>query len=321
MQDQDQDQDHDHDRSRGSDRPITLAVIGGSGLGASLAALAEADAEPRLHEPSTPFGLPAAPIHEFRIGGLRLLTLQRHGAHHQFPPSSVPYRANIFALKQLGATHLLASGAVGSLREELAPRDLVLVDQFIDRTRLRPLTFYEHAAVHVEFADPVCPVMSRWLQRAAAETPSPSDAGAVHPGGCYVCMEGPAFSTRAEARMHRGIGGDLIGMTAMPEARLAREAELPYALVAMVTDYDCWRPDPRQQAGEASLLEEIIGNLQAATAAAVALIRSAVTRPEALREPSAAHQALTRAIWTPKNAIATEEVERLRPLWGRHFES
>src|SRR3954447_12076059 len=239
---------------------IKIGLIGGSGLGAALAQSTEG----ARHEVETPFGRPSDVIIETAWAGIPVLLLNRHGPGHLLNPSQVPYRANIFALKQLGCTHVIASGAVGSLREEFAPRYLVVPDQIIDKRSKRPGTFYERSAVHVEFAEPFCPVLRQILIEAGSaepedETPAepPSSAIAigsagvspspaeqpfrVHDRGCYVCMEGPAFSTRAESLMHRLWGGDLIGMTAMPEARLAREAEMSYALVALVTDYDCWR--------------------------------------------------------------------------------
>jgi 5'-methylthioadenosine phosphorylase len=252
----------------------------------------------------------------------------------------VPYRANIFALKQLGCTHLIASGAVGSLREEFRPRDLVIPDQIIDKTHKRANTFYEHAAVHVEFAEPFCPVLRQILLEAgrnaaeesgnkAVESQEQKPSFSAHNRGCYVAMEGPAFSTRAESLMHRLWGGDLIGMTAMPEAKLAREAEISYALLALVTDYDCWRAAPAAQAGQVEktkdeLLKEIIGNLSAATQNAMQVIRRAIRllaeRGEQL-PPSPAHSALGLGIWSDKKRIEAQEVKRLAPLWMKYFET
>jgi len=222
----------------------------------------------------------------------------------------------MFALKQLGVTHVLASGATGSLRENFAPGQLVIADQVIDKTYKRANTFYEQAAVHVELAQPFCPVLRQWLLDAAARI---SDGPTVHDGGTYVCMEGPAFSTQAESHMHRAWGGDLIGMTVMPEAKLAREAELAYALIAMPTDYDCWRPhDPGVAA--ADLLTEIIGNLQKATDANLALMRHALADLSILEAtPSPAHSALALGIWSNKQAIPRERITRLAPLWGKYF--
>jgi len=290
---------------------ITIGIIGGSGLGAKLGL-----EDGKAHELQTPFGKPSAPIVEATWEGRTIFLLQRHGIGHIYNPSSVPSRANIFALKQLGVTHVLASGATGSLREEMAPGELVLVDQVIDKTHRRPHTFYERAAVHVEFSEPMCPVMRRWLAAAAQRI----DSGVrVHRAGTYVCMEGPAFSTRAESNLHRGWGGDLIGMTVMPEAKLAREAELAYALIAMPTDYDCWRPHP-EGVPQHELLKEIIGNLQRATEANLALMKAALADVTVLEaEPSPAHTALELGIWSDKTKIDPSEVDRLRPLWGRYF--
>jgi 5'-methylthioadenosine phosphorylase len=215
---------------------IKIGLIGGTGLGEALSASAEGT----RHELDTPFGRPSDAIVETSWADVPVLVLSRHGPGHLINPSQIPFRANIFALKQLGCTHILASGAVGSLREEFKPRDLVIPDQALDKTHKRANTFYERAAVHVEFAEPFCPVLRQILLEAAQGVQN----HVIHDRGCYICMEGPAFSTRSESLMHRLWGGDLIGMTAMPEAKLAKEAEIPYALVALVTDYDCWRVKP-----------------------------------------------------------------------------
>jgi 5'-methylthioadenosine phosphorylase len=297
-------------------KPLKVALIGGSGLGETFRAEGAA-----AHEPDTPFGRPSAPIVEAELDGVRVLLLARHGPGHILPPAGVPYRANIFALKELGATHILASGAVGSLRDEYRPRDLVIPDQLIDRTTRRPQTFYEKAAVHVEFAEPFCPVLRRLLREAAAGL----DA-TVHHGGCYVCIEGPAFSSRAESHMHRLWGGDLVGMTLLPEARLAREAELPYAAICLVTDYDSWRPPAQEGEGTPDatvLLEEIIGNLKQSTASAMALLRgtiSLMSRRQADLENCPASRALELGIWSDKRQIDPREVQRLWPLWGGRFQ-
>ncbi|MEM1353960.1 MAG: S-methyl-5'-thioadenosine phosphorylase [Planctomycetota bacterium] len=297
------------------DNTPKIAIIGGSGLGQALGA--QADPQARQHDLDTPFGKPSAPILEIDWEGTAVFLLQRHGIGHIHNPTAVPYRANIFALKQLGVTHILASGATGSLREHIHPGELVLVDQIIDKTTKRPNTFYEHAAVHVEFADPVCPVMRRWLLNAATRLTADLK---LHETGTYICMEGPAFSTRAESEMHRAWGGDLIGMTAMPEAKLAREAEIAYALVAMPTDYDCWKPhDPNTPAQ--ALLEEIIGNLNQATAANIALMKEALRETSALAEPSPAHSALKLGIWSEKSKLDPAEVDRLSTLWGSRIYS
>jgi 5'-methylthioadenosine phosphorylase len=299
---------------------LKIGLIGGSGLGDGLGSGAEAV----RHDVETPFGRPSSTVLETRWEEMPVLMLSRHGPGHLLNPTQVPFRANIFALKQLGCTHIIATGAVGSLREEMKPRDLVIADQVIDRTSKRAATFFEHAAVHVDFAEPFCPVLRRILiEEGAGET-----SHKVHGRGCYVCMEGPAFSTRAESLMHRMWGGDLIGMTAMPEAKLAREAEISYALVALVTDYDCWKRPVTGGATEAErpdaghLMKEIIANLSAASDNAMALIRRAAARIAQERETlraSPAHDALKLGIWSDKARIAAEEIERLRPLWGRYF--
>lgn len=296
---------------------LTIALIGGTGLGDALSSPDGSD--PRRHLLDTPFGAPSGPILETVWAGVRVLILQRHGPGHLLRPAAVNSRANLYALKQLGATHVLASGAVGSLRESMAPKHLVVPDQIIDKTVGRAGTFFESAAVHVEFAEPFSPLLRRLLLDSAevAET-------TTHDGGCYVCMEGPAFSTRAESHMHRLWGGDLIGMTAMPEAKLAREAELPYALVALVTDYDCWRSHEQHPDGKAGLLREIIGNVQSATAAGVRLLKRAVELAAERREALMAdpiRDTLELAIWSDKSRIPPEEVQRLETLWGRHFHS
>lgn len=301
------------------DTPLKIGLIGGTGLADALTA-EQAGNDAETVYPDTPFGKPSAPIIQTQWAGVDIAILQRHGQGHVFNPSTVPYRANFFALKALGCTHVLASGATGSLREEIQPGHLVVVDQLIDKTHRRESTFYDAdcgAAVHVEFSEPCCPVMRTWLIESAQAAEHDLH---VHDGGTYVCMEGPAFSTRAESEMHRGWGGDLIGMTALPEAKLAREAELPYALIALPTDYDCWRPhDPNKP--QQQLLEEIIGNLKQASANAIALIQQALKNTAALtKQPCLGHDALKLAIWTDKTRIPTEQVERLKPLWGKYFE-
>ncbi|MEM6332792.1 MAG: S-methyl-5'-thioadenosine phosphorylase [Planctomycetota bacterium] len=293
-----------------SDQRVKIGIIGGSGLGEKLGL--ERGASEAVE---TPFGAPSSDLVTASWEGTEVVLLQRHGPGHTLNPSAVPYRANIFALKAKGVTHVLASGATGSLREHMQPGELVLVDQVIDKTYRRANTFYEEAAVHAELAEPFCPVMRDWLLNASRSL----DKTTVHPAGCYVVMEGPAFSTRAESLMHRAWGGDLIGMTAMPEARLAREAEMAYAMIAMPTDYDCWREPPQGQSKQ-QLLQEIIGNLQRATEANLALMKAALRDVSLLaREASPAHTALDLGIWSDKSQIDLAAIERLRPLWGRHF--
>ncbi|HEX8323372.1 MAG TPA: MTAP family purine nucleoside phosphorylase [Tepidisphaeraceae bacterium] len=296
-----------------------IGVIGGTGIGG----LFGLETVAGINVIDTPFGPTSAPIAEVDWHGTRVFLLPRHGIGHVLNPSQVPYRANLFALKKLGVTHILASGAVGSLRQEYAPRDLVICDQLIDKTR-RPGTFFDNAAVHVEFAEPFCPVLQKLLADAAE-----GGSAKAHAGGCYVAMEGPAFSTRAESHMHRLWGGDLIGMTAMPETKLAKEAEIAYALVALVTDYDSWKQAPPpavdvapEPPGTTAVLDEIIANIQAASANAVTLIKRAIEL--AVAEPARladcpAHRALERAIWSDKSHISRIEVDRLAPLWLKYL--
>lgn len=294
---------------------IRIGIIGGTGLEEVFTdQIGATGVEEVLIE--TPFGRPSAPIVACSVGELEIALLKRHGDGHIHNPAKVPYRANICALKQLGCTHIIASGATGSLREVIEPGDLVICDQLIDKTDDRPKTFYDRAAVHVEFGEPFCPVMRRWLLEGSAML----SGYTVHDGGTYLCMEGPSFSTRAESHMHRAWGADVVGMTALPEARLAREAEMAYALIALPTDYDCWRERKPGQS-ETSLLEDIIANLKQASAVSIDLIKAALRDVSALKTtPSPAHGALRLAIWSNKAAIDPDEVERLAPLWGRYFD-
>ena len=283
-----------------------IGIIGGSGLGEALGAIGRGEA----HHVDTPFGATSGPIVTTEVGGVPVALLARHGEGHLLNPSRVPYRANVFALKKLGVTRILASGAVGSLREEIAPRALVVPDQVIDRTFRRAGTFYEDLAVHVELAAPFCPALRRAL----------GSAGPARDGGTYVCMEGPQFSTRAESELHRAWGGDLIGMTAMPEAKLAREAEICYALVALVTDHDCWRPRKADLDG-VRLLEEIIANVRAATETALALIRDALPDAASPGAPECScRSALALATWSDREKIPSEVRVRLAPLLGKYLD-
>jgi len=316
---------------------LKVGLIGGSGLGEVIAG----DGAGVRHEVETPFGRPSDVILETQLEGVTVFVLPRHGPGHLLNPSRIPFRANVFALKQLGCTHVIASGAVGSLREEMRPRDLVVPDQIIDKTTRREGTFFDGAAVHAEFAEPFCPVLRQILLEAgkveAVEAAGGGEGNGtfeVHERGCYVCMEGPAFSTRAESLMHRLWGGDLIGMTAMPEAKLAREAEMSYALIALVTDYDCWRQKPASVGvaegsgapvppGKFELLQEIIGHLKAASHNAMRVIRRAVRvlgERRGTLPASPAHSALELAIWSDKGRIPANEVQRLGPLWIKYFE-
>ncbi|MBN2584514.1 MAG: S-methyl-5'-thioadenosine phosphorylase [Planctomycetes bacterium] len=289
-----------------------VGLIGGSGLGQALADQLTGEAR----DVPTPFGPPSGPVLMGEIGGRRIAFLSRHGEGHMLRPSAVPYRANIYALKKLGVTHIIASGATGSLQEEIKPRDLVVCDQVIDKTWARPNTFFDDFVAHIEFADPFCPTLRQTLLATAATVDVQ-----VHPSGTYVCMEGPQFSTRAESRLHRQWGAHLIGMTCMPEAKLAREAEICYALVAMATDYDCWR-EHQAAVDQQALLAEIIGNLNAATANAIRLIRAAVPRVGAEAETACTcRDALKLAIWSDRKRIRPAAIEKLDPIVGRYFDA
>jgi 5'-methylthioadenosine phosphorylase len=289
---------------------VVVGVIGGTGLGEALGALGGGE----VREIDTPFGRPSGPITVTLVDGTPVALLSRHGDGHVRNPSQVPYRANVWALKSLGVTHILASGAVGSLREEVAPRHLVIPDQVIDRTFRRAGTFFDDLAVHVELASPFCTNLRNVLVKAGTGFPT-----RIHQGGTYVCMEGPQFSTRAESELHRSWGASLIGMTVMPEAKLAREAEICYALVALPTDYDCWKPHPANL-DQAKLIEEILANVKAATQNALELIRRAIPRTAELGDKACPCQsALALAVWTDKARIPAETREKLRPILGRYL--
>jgi 5'-methylthioadenosine phosphorylase len=287
-----------------------VGLIGGTGLGDALTK----EARGQSIEVDTPFGRPSSPILMTEVGGQRAAVLARHGPAHQLNPSQVPYRANIFALKKLGVTHILASGATGILRESIAPRDLVICDQVIDKT-LRPgRTFFDDFVAHVELADPFCEGLRQVLIGCGKDL-----SVTVHPKGTYVCMEGPQFSTRAESHMHRAWGGDLIGMTCMPEAKLAREAEMCYALIGIPTDYDCWRRHEPGMTADA-VLESIIANVVAGTANAVELVKRAVPKiASAARADCPCHSALAKAIWTHRSAIDPKAIQKLEPLVGKYL--
>lgn len=283
-----------------------IGVIGGSGL-YDMDGLTEVE---RLRV-MTPFGDPSDAIVTGRLNGRRVCFLPRHGVSHHLLPHEINHKANIWALRSLGVRWLLCVTAVGSLREELEPRHLVVPDQLIDRTgtAARHTFFGEGIAAHVGFADPYCPELRGILHRAASV-----HTGHVHGGGTYLCMNGPAFSTRAEARMHRQRGADVIGMTNAPEARLAREAEIACAVLAMVTDYDCW-----MESEEPVDVDAVVANLHACGGLARKVIRDAVALIPAVPD-SALHRALDKAIFTPRAAWPEETVNRLAPILGRFME-
>jgi len=280
-----------------------IGVIGGSGL-------YEMDGITELAEisVSTPFGEPSDKVITGRIAGRRVCFLPRHGVGHRLLPHEINHRANIWALRSLGVRWLISVTAVGSLREELKPRDMVVPDQLIDRTGTGAKhTFFGNGiAAHVGFADPYCADLRKFLLEAARNiTPT------THDGGAYLCMNGPAFSTRAEAAMHRMLGADLIGMTNAPEARLSREAEIAAAALALVTDYDCWKEEE-----EAVEVDAVVANLQANSALAKRIVRDAVSLIPEIPN-SAAHRALDTALFTPREAWPEKSVRDLAPILGR----
>lgn len=286
-----------------------IGIIGGTGLGDTLT---EKLTDVERHALDTPFGKPSADILLGTIGGNKVAFLNRHGDGHKLSPSEVPFAANIFALKKLGVHTVISSGAVGSLREDIKPGDLVVVDQFIDKTLKRLNTFFTgYGAVHCELAQPACGRLRKIILDEARQLSSVT----THSKGTYVCMEGPQFSTRAESLMHRAWGGDLIGMTAMPEAKLAREAQMCYAMVALASDYDCWR---EHEAGKdkQTLLKEIISNLNAATDNAIKLIEAVIQNSHKVcSEDCHCRKSLDLAVWTAPEKISATQKKNLGILF------
>jgi len=285
-----------------------VGIIGGTGLGD---ALAEKLADVELKDVETPFGKPSRKIMIGSMGARQIAFINRHSDGHKLSPSEVPFAANIFALKKLGVHTVIASGAVGSLQEKKAPGELVIVDQFIDKTFRRQNTFFNgYGAVHCEMAEPVCAGLGEKLMEAGRIIDTK-----VHSGGTYICMEGPQFSTRAESLMHKRWGGDLIGMTAMPEAKLAREAQICYALVALVSDYDCWQRHNEDQ-DKQTLLQEILSNLQKATENCLKLIEAALESDGRLvNEDCHCRKSLELAVWTDKSKIEAGRQDKLKVLF------
>jgi len=283
---------------------MTVGVIGGSGL-YQIEGLTDVE-ELTL---STPFGAPSDAFVLGRLGDVRMVFLPRHGRGHVLPPSRINFRANIWGMKRLGVERILSLSAVGSMREDVAPGDFVVVDQFIDRTRHRADTFFDQDVVaHVMFADPVCEPLRRVLVQASGIV-----GVRVHDGGTYLCMEGPQFSTRAESRLYRSWGVDVIGMTNLQEAKLAREAELHYATVAMATDYDCWH-----ETHDDVTVEAILATMSHNVDNGRALIRAAVP----LLGPTSGcgcGQALRDAIITDRARITPQARARLELLIGKYL--
>jgi 5'-methylthioadenosine phosphorylase len=285
---------------------IALGVIGGSGW-YQMPGLRN----PREEKVPTPFGDPSDRYLVGVLGGREVAFLARHGRGHQLLPSEINFRANIYGFKALGAERLVSVSAVGSLREELRPLDVVLPDQFIDWTGgQRPSTFFGGGIVgHVSLADPVCAALASVLAEAARET-----GARLHRGGAYLCIEGPQFSTRAESRLYRSFQADVIGMTNVQEAKLAREAEICYATLALVTDYDCWR-----DAGAAVSVEEVVARLNDNARTARAIVQRALeTLPEERDCPCS--RALAGAILTDRAHIPPEGRARLRLIIGKYLD-
>jgi 5'-methylthioadenosine phosphorylase len=259
---------------------------------------------------TTPFGDPSGPYVLASLRGKRVAFLSRHGAGHRLTPTELNYRANIFGMKMLGVEWILSASAVGSLQEQYRPMDLVFPDQFIDRTRGRISTFFGHGIVaHVGFAHPLCHDLSALAASCAEE------AGArTHRGGTYVCMEGPQFSTLAESKLYRSWGADIIGMTNLQEAKLAREAEIAYSTMALVTDYDCWHPDH-----DSVTVEMIINNLTQNAKMAQQVIARVVERLDVDRRDPA-HSALATAIITRPEAMPEDTRRALAPIIGKYIQ-
>jgi 5'-methylthioadenosine phosphorylase len=278
---------------------VKIGVIGGSGLYEI-----EGMTKVKKVRIRTPFGNPSDVITIGSLEGMRIAFLPRHGKGHHINPTELPVRANIYALKSLGVEWIISVSAVGSLKEEIHPLDLVIPDQLIDRTKSRVNTFFGRGlVVHVSFADPFCPVLSDILYQAAV------DVGAkVHKGGTNLVMEGPSFSTKAESNLYRSWGASIIGMTALPEAKLAREAEICYATIACVTDYDTWH-----ETEESVIIEVIIANLARSAATAKGIVRTAAARIPQNRECDCA-QALKNAIITAPEKIPRQMKRDLRLL-------
>jgi 5'-methylthioadenosine phosphorylase len=283
-------------------------VIGGSGLYA-MEGLSDVD-EVRVQ---TPFGAPSDAITLGLLGDVPVAFLPRHGRGHRLNPTEVPSRANIYALKSLGVEWVLSVSAVGSLREDYAPLDLVVPDQLFDRTKNRANSFFDGGIVaHVSFADPFCPHLSGLLSETMADLPDVE----THRGGTYVCIEGPLFSTKAESRIYRQLGCDIIGMTALPEAKLAREAELCYATIACVTDYDVWH-----ESAETVTVEMVVSNLMRNVANAKRIIRGVVDRLPADRNAvtCTCADALRNAIMTDRSLISAPLRTRYGLLIGKYL--
>jgi 5'-methylthioadenosine phosphorylase len=286
-----------------------IGVIGGSGL-YRMEGMSEVE---EIAVP-TPFGDPSDSITIGKVSGVPMAFLPRHGRGHRLSPTEIPVRANIWALKSLGVEWIISVSAVGSLREDVAPRDLLVPDQIFDRTKSRVNSFFEGGiVVHCTFAEPFCPTLSNLVLDSARELGDVK----VHSGGTYVCMEGPLFSTKAESNVYRKLGMDIIGMTALPEAKLAREAELCYATIACITDYDCWRESDE----ESVTVETVIANLSANIANAQRILQGIAQKMPADRseQDCGCSTALANSIMTAPALVPAPVKEKYHLLIGKYI--
>lgn len=292
-------------------REALVGIIGGSGLYAM-----DELTDVKESQPDTPYGSTSGPVVTGLLRGVPVGFIARHGKGHRLLPSGVPYQANVYALKELGAKYILSVSAVGSLAEQLQPLDIVLPLQYIDLTKGRVGSFFgEGAVAHVSMAQPVCPVLNGVLVEAAGAA-TEALPQQVHSGGTYVCIEGPQFSTYAESMWFRQMGAHVIGMTNMPEAKLAREAEIAYGAITMVTDYDCWHPTE-----EAVTADIAIGRLLHNAEVAQQIVANAVAKIAATMPESAAHSALDAGLVTEISAMSAHTKERLRVILGQRLEN
>jgi 5'-methylthioadenosine phosphorylase len=285
-----------------------IGIIGGSGL-------YKMEALQQVEEITidTPFGYPSDALIIGKLEGTTVAFLARHGRNHHLLPSELPFCANIYAMKQLGVEYIISASAVGSLKEEVKPLDLVVPDQFIDRTKNRVATFFgEGLVAHIAFGDPVCPNLASIVADAVDALNLPEVS--LHRGGTYVCMEGPAFSTKAESNLYRSWGATVIGMTNLTEAKLAREAEIAYATLALVTDYDCWHPDH-----DSVTVEMVIANLQRNAINAQKVIQETVKRISTNPPESAAHSALKYSLLTALDKVPQATLQKLELLLQKYL--
>ena len=291
-------------RERVAEQESVIGVIGGSGL-YEMEGLQDVSST----RVETPFGDPSDELITGTLDGIKMIFLPRHGRGHRISPSELNFRANIFAMKKLGVSRIVSVSAVGSMREDIVPGDIVVCEQFFDRTKGRTSSFFRDGIVaHVHFADPVCPDLSGWLYEAGLEV-----GARMHQGGTYIVMEGPQFSTRAESKIYRQWGVDVIGMTNIPEAKLAREAEICYATLALATDYDCWH-----EAEEDVSIEAVLEVIKKNVTTAQNILRSVVRKISEERKCPCAH-ALENAIITDPDRIPLQIMKDLDILVGRYL--